>query len=167
MDLKCVEVFGIPGALLVGYIRNDCIEWMTGSNKYVSVPEQIKWWSERQNGVSAYLFYPDVSDWQNGPIGFGTVTVRDDYQYAKGNTSWVSGGLIATHRGAGYGYYLFKRLVKMCLSDIYLDVWAANVPAVKTYEKLGFRPVGQRISARGSFAKEYILTMKKDYDPSF
>ena len=166
MGLRSIEVNGIPGVLLVGYIRNDCLDWMTGSNKYVSVPEQIHWWQNFKG--SAYLFYPDVENWQEGPIGYGTITPRENVDLSLPKTTkWLSGGLILTHRGVGYGQHLFKKLVKNCCDDAYLDVWASNRRAIKTYEKLGFTIIGKRLSTPGAFAQEVIYTMKKDYDPSF
>ena len=52
------------------------------------------------------------------------------------------------YRGNGLGKYLMNSLIEGCISQncnsITLEVWESNLPALKLYDKLGFKVAGKR-----------------------
>lgn len=119
--LEPLRVTLLEQAIVVGAIRNDCLEYMTKDSSYISVARQWEWFAYRAP-YHTYLYGVD-----GAPIGYGT----------RSNDGHLSGGLISTFRGRGYGKQLFGHLCSLG-SPTKLEVFCDNMRAIKTYLKLGF-----------------------------
>lgn len=141
------RVDSLEDALTVVRVRNTCRQFMTRDQREISPQGQEEWWSSLDHGEYR-LYLLNSSD---GPIGFGLLKTVDKV--------WLTGGLLPEHRGMGLGAELFKTLCQeaseMSYHEAWLDVFASNVPAVRTYEKLGF----VRQSEEGG-----VIVMKKELE---
>jgi ribosomal protein S18 acetylase RimI-like enzyme len=66
----------------------------------------------------------------------------------RGESSWISGiGISVPHRRQGVGEELMRGVIDQArtrgLSEVWLEVLTPNEPAIRLYEKLGFRTVRQ------------------------
>lgn len=137
--LRIVEVKSFWQALILRNIRNECRQWMTHYSKNISVWDQFLWWFQkytprRESGrLYCYLFY--LGD---QAVGYGLASVKPD-------GVWISGGLREDKRGLGLGMELFSQLVDLWgTRRMFLDVFDTNIPGIKIYKRLGFRPIGTR-----------------------
>lgn len=88
--------------------------------------------------VTGYLYYSDIYD----RIEINQITVLDDY------------------KRQGYGSELMKRLIDKN-KNISLEVRCDNIPAIKLYEKFGFKKVADRCGYyNGVDGNLMILEMK-------
>jgi RimJ/RimL family protein N-acetyltransferase len=122
-------------AIILGALRNECLEWMTGSQEYVDVKAQVVWWKTAVSAKGWIWYDNDYSSSFAMPFGFGYIIWRD-------GTPWVTGGLIESYRGRGHGYAIFKFLLEQFPNAKYkLKVFKLNTPARKIYDKLGFHTI--------------------------
>lgn len=135
-------------------IRNDCREFMTRDVSYISEDQQKRWFEKLQkdsdNTFKVYLLYLVEDGVIASPVGYGLIRKEGDF-------SLVSGGLVESCRGKGYGSVLFDYLVKNVdkNSPIKLEVLKSNTRAFVIYNRLGFRVVGD---------DGEIITMEYHYD---
>lgn len=116
-------------------IRNDCREHMTGSSRFVDVPEQGEWLSGLDTRVNwpVLVHHPDIAL----PVGYGLVS-------AEGDRRWLTGGLLLEFRGRGWGRPLFDLLVSLARGtggEPWLRVRMGNVRARSLYTRMGFKLV--------------------------
>jgi len=113
-------------------IRNHVREFMTNNTDSISREEQIEWFREiDHNKLRLFLIeekYPPI------PVGYGIIN--------KSHTPFplLTGAIIPSHQGRGYGKELFQGLIDLCEDDLApeLDVRSDNIRAIKLYESLGF-----------------------------
>lgn len=135
-------------------IRNECKDFMTRDTSYISEEQQKRWFERLQkenfNDIKVYLLYLVEMGVICAPIGYGLIR-------KEGGFSLVSGGLIESCRGKGYGSILFDYLIKNVDKDfpIKLEVLKKNTRAFIIYNKLGFRVVKD---------DGEIITMEYHYD---
>ena len=147
--LKAVET--APEVEYLRQIRNQCRDFMTRNTNYISVEDQIKWFSGLDGTIDLYLVY----DIQHGvivtPVGYGLL------RHENGVVT-ISGGLIESERGKGYGSWLFNCLVNLAKQydiPIRLEVLKSNLKAFGIYSKLGFRVIDDN---------GRVITMEYHYD---
>ncbi len=150
--LKNIET--LEEAQVLRNIRNECKDFMTRDTSYISVEQQIRWFNslkrEDKKDYKIYLLYEVINGVVATAIGYGLIK-------KEGSFSLISGGLIESCRGKGYGSTLFTYLIGNvdAGSDIKLEVLKSNTRAFVIYNKLGFRV----ISDDGE-----IITMEYHYD---
>lgn len=149
--LKQIET--LEEAQVLRNIRNQCKDYMTRDTSYISVEQQKRWFSslsEKNQDYKIYLLYEVENGVICSAIGYGLIRKESGY-------SLISGGLIESCRGKGYGSTLFDYLIKNVDkgSDIKLEVLKNNTRAFVIYNRLGFRI----ISDDGE-----IITMEYHYD---
>jgi GNAT superfamily N-acetyltransferase len=132
MKLSFVRVTDHNQAMQLRYVRNECRQFMTRDTHEITVEGQERFfWKELVTGdeYEAYLLY----DYRL-PIGYGMLH-RDD------SKTWMSMGLIASVRGKGLGTLLARLITAVGLmkSDVWLEVWGHNFPAVAAYCAAGYR----------------------------
>ena len=132
--LKKIE--SLDEAMILRNIRNQCKDFMTRDTSYISEEQQKRWFANLKDDVKIYLLYLVDFGVISSPIGYGLI--REE-----GGFSLVSGGLIESCRGKGYGKILFDYLVKNVDKEhpIKLEVLKNNTRAFVIYNKLGFRVV--------------------------
>lgn len=137
---------------LLRNIRNECREFMTRDTTYITVEQQQKWYEKNKNNKSIKLYLLHLVELGviTSPIGYGLIREEDGYYL-------ISGGLIKTCRGFGYGSILFDYLIKNTDTNfpIKLEVLKSNIKAFSIYNKLGFRVVND---------DGKIITMEYYYD---
>lgn len=84
------------------------------------------------------------------PIGFGGLSGLNLYNRTAELSITIGE---ANYRGRGYGGETVKLLLKhgfvnLNLESIYLSVYEYNAPAIRLYEKVGFRLAGKRRNAK-------------------
>jgi len=116
-------------------IRNECREFMTRNTTYIREEEQEKWFDTLdKNNMKMYLVYETTHGVDFSLIGYG---------YCKNDITgtYLTGGLLDTARGKGYGRALFKHLVNVAKTfnnKILLEVLNTNHKAENLYKSLGF-----------------------------
>lgn len=134
-------------------IRNQCRSFMTRNSKEISKEEQVKWFGQLSDDVLVYLLHVVEYGVVAYPIGYGLLRKDDD-------CILISGGLVESERGKGFGSCLFSYLIenaKKFKLPIKLEVLKNNIRAFAIYSKLGFRV----ISDDGK-----VITMEYHYDSS-
>lgn len=131
-------------ALLIGYVRNDCLNYMTKSQNYISIDRQKAWWKAFEG--KAFLYSPIDS---NELIGFGILNKNGS----------LSGGLVESYRDKGLGKFLFGHL-KSLQPHTWLEVFATNERAYKLYYKLGYKLTGRRYDLNDRLI--YIMEAQND-----
>ncbi len=140
-DLSPIK--SLSDSLKVRKIRNECRSFMTNDQSEIGILKQISWYlkiygSKNKTGeITCYLFR------SNGQIlGYGLIRKVS-------NKSWITGGLLKSERGKGFGKILFDSLIgEVPSSEVWLEVLASNAPARKIYEELGFKNM-EEIQPRG------------------
>lgn len=134
-EAKTLEDF-----LILRNIRNECREFMTRDISYISEDQQIRWFEKLKdnddNTFKIYLLFIVEKGVIVSPIGYGLIRKEGDFYI-------VSGGLIESCRGKGYGNKLFEYLIGNVDVDypVKLEVLKTNTKAFVIYNKLGFRVV--------------------------
>lgn len=123
-------------ALVMRSIRNECRAFMTNDRDVIGFWKQFRFWRmlKTDRGWEAWIMHANQK-----PIGYGIISQRD-------HLPWVSGGLTEFARGLGYGKELFRFLTNRAQRHgpkVYLEVLASNEPAIRTYEGLSYKRVGQ------------------------
>jgi ribosomal protein S18 acetylase RimI-like enzyme len=135
----------LDDALAVAEVRNSCREFMTHDQREIGREAQTKWWKSLDH-ERLRLFLLSV---RGNPVGFGVVRSEEN--------AWLTGGLLPDARGKGLGGGLFQSLceeaAQLSYPEVWLDVFASNIRAVRLYERLGFERVSEQ---------EGVIVMKKD-----
>jgi GNAT superfamily N-acetyltransferase len=125
------EVKTLKDLEILRKIRNSCRLFMTNNQNEITKEQQIEWFINKDSKTIPYVFLVDSL-----PVGYGLIAYKDL------GRPWLSGGLLENYRGKGYGKILFQSLVGNCKSkkdpNVYLDVFKDNIPAIETYQKIGF-----------------------------
>lgn len=141
--LRMVKVTSLWQAFIMRAIRNECRAYMTRDKRRIGYLQQLIWYFTKYldrtslKSLVGYLFYKD-----NKPVGYGLV-LFNDRKNEKG--VWISGGLLASERGKGYGRDLFKQIVdEWGWRPLLLEVFDTNKGAKKIHRELGFVKVGEK-----------------------
>jgi ribosomal protein S18 acetylase RimI-like enzyme len=111
--------------MAVRKIRNDCRQFMTRDQHYISVFDQVKFWLWHRRPSATYRVY--LGTVNGKPAAYGIV---------RGHL--VSGGLLSAYRGQGHGRTLFTRLTHQAAQPALLEVLASNIHAQSLYASLGY-----------------------------
>ena len=96
----------------------------------------------------------------------------------RGDRGWISGiGIAAPHRGKGLGEALMRAVIGEArsrgLRELWLEVLTPNEPAIRLYEKLGFRNVRElevwtlaELAPRDGTARPVPLEQAQRQDPA-
>jgi ribosomal protein S18 acetylase RimI-like enzyme len=146
--LKKIET--LEEAMILRNIRNQCKDFMTRDCSYISEDQQKRWFENLDPNVKIYLLYLVEFGVVSSPVGYGLI--REEAGF-----SLVSGGLVESCRGKGYGKILFDYLIKNLDKEmpIKLEVLKNNTRAFFIYNKLGFRVVKD---------DGKVITMEYHYD---
>jgi len=117
-------------------IRNECREFMTRKTTEISKIEQDKWYSSIDESTNVYLLWLVEFGSIVHPIGYGLIRKEN-------GCSLISGGLLESYRGNGYGKTLFKYIMDNVDKDsgVRLEVLKTNTKAFSIYNNLGFRVI--------------------------
>jgi ribosomal protein S18 acetylase RimI-like enzyme len=99
-------------------------------------------WPKVAHDILLYLFLDGET-----PIGYGELWLDDDEDEVE-----LARIIVAPeHRGKGLGYQLVQALLARALkaghSNVFLRVRPENAPAIRTYERVGFKPVDAALAA--------------------
>jgi len=145
--LKKIE--SLEEALILRNIRNECREFMTRDTSYISQEQQKRWYANLKSDFKIFLLYSVELGVISSPIGYGLL--REE-----GDSVLISGGLVESERGKGYGSILFNYLIKNIKDKkIKLEVLKSNTRAFVVYNNLGFRVVND---------DGELITMEYNYD---
>lgn len=145
--LKKIET--LEEALILRNIRNECREFMTRDTSYISEEQQKRWYANLKPDFKIFLLYSVELGVISSPIGYGLL--REE-----GDSVLISGGLVESERGKGYGSILFNYLIKNVKDKkIKLEVLKSNTRAFVIYNNLGFRVVND---------DGELITMEYNYD---
>ena len=64
--------------------------------------------------------------------------------HVKNEVEIIKIGIMKSHQGRNYGTYLIKKIKKLSIRKIFLEVSSLNKIAIKFYEKNGFKIIGVR-----------------------
>jgi len=64
--------------------------------------------------------------------------------HVKNEVEIIKIGIMKSHQGRNYGTYLIKKIKKLSIRKIFLEVSSLNKTAIKFYEKNGFKIIGLR-----------------------
>lgn len=117
-------------------IRNECKNFMTRNTSEITKEQQQNWYNnlDKENN-ELFLLNAVHHGVAAEPIGYGYIRVEN-------GSVLLTGGLLKTQRGKGYGYILFDYLVKNSKKfdlPIKLEVLKTNTVAFAVYSKLGFK----------------------------
>ena len=122
-------------------IRNQCRNYMTRNNNYISKTNQKKWFHSSIGAFETFLV---------GAIEDGVIYIEVGYGLIKiePNIFYLTAALVPTYRGMGHGNEIFNFLIKRCKSinpgkKILLEVKSDNFNAIKLYRKLGFITINE------------------------
>lgn len=110
-------------------IRNSCREFMTNNTNYISEEQQIEWFNSVDHDVLK-LYAGRVS---GEVVGYGIVRIED-------GDAWLTGAILSSYRGYGYGRRLFVSLISLVPAGVEtkLTVRDTNTNAINLYKALGF-----------------------------
>lgn len=119
-------------------IRNQCREFMTRHTDYITPEQQIEWFKTAHENYELYIVYAMEYGSIIYDIGFGVIHKTKDCYL-------LTGGLVPQSRGQGLGKKIFKFLMDQCPKSlpIKLELLKTNKAAFKTYDRLGFKLVGE------------------------
>ena len=132
------EVKQLSDAQVVRQIRNDCREYMTKNTDYISEENQENWFNSLDHDkIKIFLMWIVHHGVVFEVVGFGYCR-NVDYE------TYLTGGILESHRNRGYGKKLFSHLLEEAKSfktKITLEVLNSNARAEKVYRSIGFIPV--------------------------
>jgi ribosomal protein S18 acetylase RimI-like enzyme len=135
-------------------IRNECRNFMTRNTNEISKEQQKNWYSNVDKEKNKlFLLHQIHHGVTASPVGYGYIRIEDDHIL-------LSGGLVESERGKGYGQLLFHSLVQNSKKfglPIKLEVLKTNTVAFSIYSRLGFKFTGD---------DGKIITMEYNYDSS-
>jgi ribosomal protein S18 acetylase RimI-like enzyme len=127
---------------------------MTRNTSEISEEQQKNWYAnidkEKNKLFLLHQIYHGVTA---SAVGYGYIRIEDDHIL-------LSGGLVESERGKGYGQLLFHSLVQNSKKfglPIKLEVLKTNTVAFSIYSRLGFKFTGD---------DGKIITMEYNYDSS-
>ena len=144
---------------VVRVIRNECKDYMTRDNSYITEEKQATFFDYYSKKLAlgemqVYLFAKYTGQGQsllkNMNLGYGTIRQAD-------GVAWIAGGLLAEHRGKGLGRELFELLLEKARQGkkpILLEVLGSNYKAYNLYKKLGFKTAYEYPKG-----EDYVVTM--------
>jgi ribosomal protein S18 acetylase RimI-like enzyme len=110
-------------------LRNECRDWMTGSTEKITKEQQETFFLRIKSGeVIAMLLCKD-----DEPVAYGLL------RPGLSGELWMSCGVSSRYRGQGFGTAIVTAITATANDRVLLDVWHDNTPAVRTYEKVGYR----------------------------
>jgi len=120
-------------------IRNVCKNFMTRNTDEISYEQQQNWYKNlNKENNKLFLLHKIYYGVAAEIVGYGYIRIED-------GTVLLTGGLIESERGKGYGQILFEYLVKNSEQfnlPIKLEVLKTNMKAFAVYNKIGFRVIG-------------------------
>lgn len=139
-------------------IRNDESTWMNLTNvEMISDAQQKKWFENLTNSATQKYFIAGKDD---SDIGMVRITNLDLIN----RNACVGCDVALEYRGRGLGTSLMSLVVSYCfevlnLEMIWLMVLETNAPALRAYEKVGFKETGRlpHCLYRNGKYQDYIL----------
>jgi len=117
-------------------IRNVCKNFMTRNTDEISYEQQQNWYKNlNKENNKLFLLHKIYCGVAAEIVGYGYIRVEN-------GVVLLTGGLIESERGKGYGQILFEYLVKNSEQfnlPIELEVLKTNMKAFAVYNKIGFR----------------------------
>lgn len=128
-------------------VRNEVRQFMTSHQDFITPEQQKVWWESRDpSKLCAFLMRLGGRDFgfEGSPvevevpqswhpvIGYGLIRHTD-------SGSWITGALLESARGQGFGRQLFQELILRSFKPCGLDVLLTNTVAMRLYHSLGFR----------------------------
>lgn len=118
-------------AFAAALIRNCCKDYMTNDTSLITPEKQLNFFIEKLgNDIRLILFFHE-----DNPVGYGLIRKQND-------KFWISGGLIESYRGRGFGTEMFEFLAGL-EKETWLEVLVDNVSAHRVYSKLGFQEISR------------------------
>jgi len=111
-------------------IRNECRLFMTNNQEEITKSQQVKWFSSLPSNIK-----PFIAISSNIAIGYAILKIED-------SSCLLTGGLVESVRGKGYGRMLFQKLIDLSIEmgkEPRLDVLQTNEKAIRLYSSLGFK----------------------------
>lgn len=119
-------------------IRNECREYMTEDQSYISLWRQLKWF------ITQFLKYRENypvltvvrEKKKRKAVAYILVTLRNNIPY-------LSMAVLKSHQNQGLGTHTLKEVLSLPWTEpvLYLKVFKKNIPAIKVYKKCGFKTV--------------------------
>lgn len=120
-------------------IRNECSGFMTRNTSKITFAQQQVWFKNLDMVTNKlFLLHEVYHGVASSVVGYGYIRVEDE-------TVLLTGGLVESSRGKGYGQFLFNSLLlnsKKFNLPIKLEVLKSNMVAFSVYNKIGFRVTG-------------------------
>jgi len=120
-------------------IRNECSGFMTRNTSKITFAQQQVWFKNLDMVTNKlFLLHEVYYGVASSVVGYGYIRVEDE-------TVLLTGGLVESSRGKGYGQFLFNSLLlnsKKFNLPIKLEVLKSNMVAFSVYNKIGFRVTG-------------------------
>jgi ribosomal protein S18 acetylase RimI-like enzyme len=118
------------------------VSLLCGRDAFPFPAELLNSWPKVADDIAQYLLLDGET-----PIGYGELWLDDEEDEVELARIIVAPG----HRGKGFGTRLVQalldRAVKLGHSNIFLRVRPGNTPAIRTYERVGFKPVDAALAA--------------------
>ena len=138
-ELVMISVNSENDAETLRKIRNECSGFMTRNTSEISFAQQQVWFKNLDTVTNKLFLLHEVYHGVAAlVIGYGYIRVEDE-------TVLLTGGLVESSRGKGYGQFLFNSLLlnsKKFNLPIKLEVLKSNMVAFSVYTKIGFRVTG-------------------------
>ena len=136
-------------------LRNENRQHFLDSN-YISEQDQQRWYK-------SYLLKNDDQMFvlENNGISVGCGALYNiDINKKKAEVGRFV--IDKSHRGKGYGGILIRLIEEMALSkfeikELYLEVLAANIPAILLYKRMGYKEVGRQSGSVFKMVKRNLV----------
>lgn len=115
-------------------VRNACREFMTRNTHEITVEDQREWFTSLDRDTQPFIGVVSMGHAGAETIAYGLLRLVE-------NKWWLSGGLLPTWRGQGYGRQLFAELTRRVHArrrTAWLEVRKSNGTAERLYRSLGF-----------------------------
>lgn len=145
MTVRIFEIVEGPAAVdtvpveieFIRRLRNDMRERLTRAGEFITEEAQQVWWASDERKIRRIT----VASSTKALVGFGMV--KPDHLFG-----WLTGAVSVNAQRQGIGHLIFKDMIDWCdrrgLAP-WLEVFVDNTPALRLYEKLGFRIETSRI----------------------
>lgn len=120
MILRAENVKSLEQAQIVRSIRNECREYMTNDNRFISSAAQEKWF--HSFNADLFIYY----DPYNAVVGYGMI-----------NNGYGTLALFSEFRNNGYGTEIYKHLTSLC-TPLRIEIFSDNVASLISALKSGF-----------------------------
>ena len=115
---------------------------LSGRDEFPFPADLVDGWRKVADDITAYLYF----DGQN-PVGYGELWLDDEEDEVELARIIVAPEL----RGKGIGTEFVRALLQRALTagyaEVFLRVRPDNEPAIKTYLRVGFQPVDEKLAA--------------------